>query len=157
MPTVVTNLITALAITTTYLVPAPCPDNIPGCLVYHQKEQKTTTYEPVKIQPAFGLESSVSGLEDLFREKYESLDDLPPYIPIYITYKYQNSTITALKHHPVGFISTDLFLKARKEKIKKCYNPLQYVNTNFNARLHSFFNALATPHQTSPFNLFGNY
>jgi hypothetical protein len=49
MPSVVTNVIAAFAITTTRLAPVPCPDGIEGCCVLHTESVSETRYEPVKV------------------------------------------------------------------------------------------------------------
>lgn len=48
---VVTNLVVALKITTTTLVPASCPDGIEGCLVQHLKEHTEVQYVEPKADP----------------------------------------------------------------------------------------------------------
>ena len=47
---VVTNIVAAFAITTTRMVPCPCPDGIDGCCVLHMKEVVETRYEPIKVK-----------------------------------------------------------------------------------------------------------
>lgn len=46
---VVTNVVLALAITTTQEVPCHCPDGIQGCCVMHTKKVSHTRYEPIKV------------------------------------------------------------------------------------------------------------
>ncbi len=47
--TAITNIVIALAISTTKWGNVPCPDNIAGCCVLHQAAITETTYEPLKL------------------------------------------------------------------------------------------------------------
>ena len=109
--TVVTNVVAALAITTTRLVPVPCPDGIEGCCVLHTDFVSDTRYEPVKVSEkdcdnpctSRGIALSTNALYDAIASVYWNRK-LPQLIPI-----------RALKGdgginyggHPIGFLIGD--------------------------------------------------
>ena len=87
--TVVTNVVAALAITTTRLVPVPCPDGIEGCCVLHTDFVSDTRYEPVKVSEkdcdnpctSRGIALSTNALYDAIASVYWNRK-LPQLIPI---------------------------------------------------------------------------
>lgn len=89
MTSVVTNVVAALAITTTRLVSTPCPDGIEGCCVLHTKMVSETRYEPVKVSEkdcdnpstSRGIALSTNALCDAFAYGYWNRE-LPTLIPV---------------------------------------------------------------------------
>lgn len=115
MTGVVTNVVAALAITTTRIVPVPCPDGIEGCCVLHTEEVSETRYEPVKVSEkdddnpcrSRGIALSTNVLCDALAFAYWD-KRLPTLVPI-----------RALKGdggihyggHPIGFLIGDAVRK----------------------------------------------
>lgn len=115
MTSVVTNVVAALAITTTRLVPVPCPDGMVGCCVLHTDLVSETRYEPVKVSEkdddnpcrSRGIALSTNAVCDALASVYRD-NKLPQLIPV-----------RALKGdgginyggHPIGFLIGDAVRK----------------------------------------------
>ena len=111
MPSVVTNVIAAFAITTTRLAPVPCPDGIEGCCVLHTKSVFETRYEPVKVSlydddnPCSyrGIALSTNALCEALAFGYWNRR-LPTLIPIRVL---QGDGGVHYEGHPIGFLIGD--------------------------------------------------
>ena len=130
---VATNLIMALAISTTTQIPTACPDNLPGCLVYHTKPSTSTEYIPAKApEDGKGLAYPFHVLKTELVNSYGSLDNLPDLIPIYFClYRKNDTSVTyPLHNHPCGFIHKDMLLSINSvSKLDQSDKPM-YINTN---------------------------
>ncbi len=109
---VVTNMAVCFAITTTRLVPAPCPDNMPGCCVAHYEVKTETRYEPAKVERSRGCVAiDSSALSRALDNCFGGVTNAPSAIPLRIK-GYRKSAENGmlddyLSNHPVGFIYRD--------------------------------------------------
>ena len=128
---VVTNLIMALAISTTTHIPTACPDNLPGCLVYHTKPSTSTEYIPAKApEDGKGLAYPFLVLKTELINSYGSIDNLPDLIPIYLYLKNDTSVTYPLHNHPCGFIHKDMLLSINSFCKLDQSEKHMYINTN---------------------------
>lgn len=110
MTSVVTNVVAALAITTTRLVSTPCPYGIEGCCVLHTKMVSETRYEPVKVSlndddnpnTSRGIALSTNALCDALAFGYWNRK-LPTLIPI----RALKGEDIHYAGHPIGFLIGD--------------------------------------------------
>ena len=110
MSSVVTNVIAAFAITTTRIVPVPCPDGIEGCCVLHTESISETRYEPVKVSEkdcddpstSRGIALSTNALCDALSSAYCNRE-LPMLIPI----RALKGKDIHYAGHPIGFLISD--------------------------------------------------
>ena len=125
---VVTNIVLALAITTTQEVQCPCPDGIEGYCVMHTKEVSHTRYEPIKVKEVGddGCSAGVSlDINHVIRSmNFAYCKRTPPrFVPVKVY--VENATGYPYSHskHTVGFLMTDAvereadILKAEVEKL----------------------------------------
>ena len=105
MTSVFTNVVAALAITTTRLVSTPCPDGIEGCCVLHTKMASETRYEPVKVNLndcSRVIALSTNALCGVFAN---GRCELPTLIPI-LPFKGEGEGVH-YDGHPIGFLIGD--------------------------------------------------
>lgn len=104
---VVTNIVIALAITTTQEVQCPCPDGIQGCCVLHTKEVSETRYEPIKATDRFegnpcqsrGIALDTNAVAEAVAYAYFGVR-IPQLIPI----RPLRGDGIAYGGHPMGFL-----------------------------------------------------
>lgn len=127
---VVTNVVMALAITTTRTVPVPCPDGVEGCCVLHEKIITDTRYEPVKAKEASddGCSVGVSlDINHVIRSmNFAYFERTPPrFVPVKVYVEKATGYPYSHSKHVVGFLMTDAvereadILKAEVEKAWK--------------------------------------
>ena len=111
---VVTNIVAAFAITTTRMVPCPCPDGIQGCCVMHTKEVTETRYEPVRVDDHFegnpcqtrGIALSTNAVAEAVVAAYFGVG-IPQLIPV----RPLRGDGVAYGGHPIGFLIGDAVKK----------------------------------------------
>ena len=106
---VVTNVVLALAITTTQEVPCPCPDGIQGCCVLHTKEVSNTRYEPVRVKEVDD-DSAHRGVSLEINHVVRSINfayfgkEPPKFIPVKV---YKEGNVNKHSRRVVGFLMID--------------------------------------------------
>lgn len=112
---VVTNVVLALAITTTQEVQCPCPDGIQGCCVLHTKQVSHTRYEPIKVDEhpdgnpcmSRGIALATNAVAEAVIAAYYG-KGVPQFIPV----RPLRCDGVAYGGHPMGFLIGDAVKKA---------------------------------------------
>ena len=117
---VVTNVVMCFAITTTKMVPVPCPDGYPGCCVLHTKNVSETRYEPVKIQNRSGLAWDCFKTYRATEEWFGSVTNAPAYIPLSV-FDSPYDGPGRISKHPIGWLDRDALIRQRDEFVRRKY------------------------------------
>lgn len=121
----ITNIVLALSISTVELTEVPCPDNIPGCCVFHAQYVTNTTLRPYQWRESESMERGIAyGIDEMVRAlrwSYGSLTNMPPVIPVKLFQGEISHPHAIDSIHPVGFLFRDTVLHSiiNKSEVKK--------------------------------------